>query len=237
MSHERTDTNAAATVVTLSASYGAGGSVVGPRVAELLGTPFLDRAIPTEVSSRLAVPLDEVLVHDDRAAHGVGALMASFARIPMFVGGGVVSTIADERAFREEAERVIRSLARQGGVILGRAAALVLADHPGALHVRLDAPADARVAQAVRLSGLAEDDARREQRDADRARDAYVKHFYGADPADPRLYHLVLDSTALDLETCAELVATAAQARRPAAEERFSHESGEPARSAAPPPG
>jgi cytidylate kinase len=214
MSHHAPDTPAAAPVVTLSASYGAGGSVVGPRVAERLGAPFVDRAIPTEVSTRLAVPLEEVLVHDDRAEHGVGALMASFARIPMFVGGGVVSTIADERAFQEEVERVIRAAGDAGGVILGRAAALVLARHPTALHVRLDGPADARIRQAMRVTGLDEDEARREQRDADRARDAYVRHFYGADPADPRLYHVVLDSTALDLETCAEIVASAARARQ-----------------------
>jgi cytidylate kinase len=214
MSSEALDTPARAAVVTLSASYGAGGSVVGPRVAELLGAPFLDRAIPTEISARLAVPLDEVLVHDDRAEHGVGALIASFARIPLYVGAAAAPTAIDERAFKDEAERVIRALAGRGGVILGRAAALVLADHPTALHVRLDAPAAARVRQAMALSGLGERDARREQRDADRARDAYVKHFYGADPADPRLYHLVLDSTALALETCAELVAAAAQARQ-----------------------
>jgi len=217
MAPEASASAASVPVVTLSASYGAGGSVVGPRVAELLGAPFLDRAIPTEVSSRLAVPLDEVLVHDDRAAHGVGALIASFARIPLYVGGAAPATLVDERAFKEEAERVIRGCGEQGGVILGRAAAIVLADHPTALHVRLDAPAEARVAQAARLSALDEAGARREQRDADRARDAYVKHFYGADPADPRLYHLVLDSTALDLETCAELIASAARARQPAA--------------------
>ena len=31
-------------VVTLAAFYGAGGTVVGPRVAERLGVAFLDRA-------------------------------------------------------------------------------------------------------------------------------------------------------------------------------------------------
>jgi cytidylate kinase len=156
-----------------------------------------------------------VLVHDDRAEHGLGALIASFSRIPLYVGGAAApATAVDERAYKDEAERVIRALAEQGGVILGRAAALVLADHPTALHVRLDASAGARARQAMRLSGLDERDARREQRDADRARDAYVKHFYGADPADPRHYHLVLDSTALDLETCARLVAAAARARQ-----------------------
>jgi shikimate kinase len=38
-------------VVTLSAGYGAGGSVIGPAVAERLGVPFLDRALPAGVAS------------------------------------------------------------------------------------------------------------------------------------------------------------------------------------------
>src|SRR4051812_50103599 len=105
MSREAPDTPASAAVVTLSASYGAGGSVVGPRVAELLGAPFLDRAIPTEISTRLAVPLDEVLVHDDRAEHGVGALIASFARIPLYVGGAGPAPPRDGGAHKEEGPR------------------------------------------------------------------------------------------------------------------------------------
>lgn len=199
--------------MTLSAAYGAGGATVGPRVAELLDVPFLDRAIPVEVSRKLAVPLDDALAHDERAEHGLGAVLAAFARVPLFAGGSAGPTIVDERAFADEAERVIHARAQEGGVILGRAAALVLARHPGALHVRLDAPVEARIAQAVRRGGIDEDDARREQREADRARDAYVRHFYHADPADPTLYHLVIDSTAIGLDECADLIAAAARAR------------------------
>jgi cytidylate kinase len=33
------------------------------------------------------------------------------------------------------------------------------------------------------------------------------------DGEDPSLYHLMLDSTALDIDTCVELIVTAAQAR------------------------
>ena len=39
-------------VITLAALFGAGGSVVGPRVAERLGVPFLDRQIPDAVAKR-----------------------------------------------------------------------------------------------------------------------------------------------------------------------------------------
>jgi hypothetical protein len=200
-------------VVTLSATFGAGGSVVGPRVAELLDVPFLDRAIAVEVSRHLAVPLDEALARDERAEHGLGRLLASFASVPLAPGAAPPPTVLEERQHKEEAERVIHAHASEGAVVLGRAAALVLADHPHALHVRLDGPCDARIAQAMRLGALDEAEARRRQRDADRARTAYVKHFYRADPADPALYHVMLDSTAIDLETCAEVIATLARVR------------------------
>lgn len=45
-------------VVTISASFGAGGSWVAPRVAERLGSRFIDRAIPVGVAEQLAVPLE-----------------------------------------------------------------------------------------------------------------------------------------------------------------------------------
>src|SRR5260370_35614003 len=35
-----------ARVVTVSAAYGAGGSIIAPRLAERLGVPFADRLIP-----------------------------------------------------------------------------------------------------------------------------------------------------------------------------------------------
>jgi hypothetical protein len=200
-------------VVTLSAAFGAGGSVVGPRVAELLEVPFVDRAIPVEVSRQLAVPLEEALARDERSEHGIGRVLTAFAHVSMGVGWAPPPNPLDEHTFRVEAERVIHARASEGAVILGRAAALVLAEHPGALHVRLDGPEAARAAQAVRIGAAEESDARKTQREADRARDAYVRHLYGADPADPRHYHLVLDSTAIGLDTCAEIVATAARAR------------------------
>jgi shikimate kinase len=43
-------------LVTLASLYGAGGSVVGPRVAERLGVAFLDRAIPDRVAKQTGLP-------------------------------------------------------------------------------------------------------------------------------------------------------------------------------------
>lgn len=111
--------------------------------------------------------------------------------------------------YRRETEKLIREHAREGAVILGRAGAVILRDEPGALHVRLDGPPERRVEQAMRLEGLSREDAERLRRDGDRAREAYVRHFYGCDARDPSLYHLVIDSTALSPEQVVNVIEAA----------------------------
>ena len=207
---------AAVGVVTVSASYGAGGSEIGPAVAEALGLPFVDRAVPVEVARKLDVPLDEAERQDDSVDTGLWRVISSMALVPELAGAGPLAyrTFSDEHAFREKTEEVLREIAAGGGgVVLGRAAAFVLADHPEALHVRLDGPLEARVAQVMRRSGRSEADVRRRLRSNDAARSAYVRHFYRCDATQARHYHLVLDTTAIPWETAADLVVTAARAR------------------------
>ena len=73
-------------------------------------------------------------------------------------------------------------------------------------HVRLDGPPDRRVAQGAEIEAVELDEARRHLDAADRARTAYVRRLYGADPADPRHYHLVIDSTVLPLDAVTDLI-------------------------------
>ena len=71
--------------------------------------------------------------------------------------------------------------------------------------------ADAFV-QGALIEGISEEHARARLRAADKARTAYVRRLYRCDPADACLYHLVLDSTAIPLDTVVELIVTAARA-------------------------
>ena len=197
-------------LVTISASYGAGGSQIGPAVAERLGVEFLDRAIPTRVADRLGCSLDDAFAHDESLGDAIGRLASSFALLPELAGAMVQAGVFAGEDYRRETETLIREHASEGGaVILGRAAAVILRDHPDALHVRLDGPPQRRVAQAMELEGFTKSDAERLRRDGDRAREAYVRHFYGRDARDPALYHLVIDSTALSTETVVEVIAAA----------------------------
>ncbi len=202
-------------VVTVSASYGAGGSEIGPAVAEALGLPFVDRAVPAGVARKLDVPLDLAQQRDETTDRGLWRVISSMALVPEMAGAGPLAyhTFADEHAFREKTEEVLHEIAELGGVVLGRAAALVLAGREDALHVRLDGPVERRVVRSVQRSGRSEAEVRRALRSNDAARAAYVRNFYRADPADARHYHLVIDTTAIPWNAAADLVVAAARAR------------------------
>jgi cytidylate kinase len=206
-------------VVTISAPFGTGGNTIGPAVAGRLGLPFVDRAIPAQVAQSLAVPATEALAHDERAEVGFRRFLSALALVGTSLGpvpvpeDAMAGTITEE-TYRERTERVIKEMAETtGGVILGRAAMIVLRDFPRALHVCLDGAFDDRVRQARALGGYDEAGARSLLEDADRAREAYFRHLYRADPRDPRLYHLIIDSTALDFDSCVDVIVRAAEGR------------------------
>ena len=67
--------------------------------------------------------------------------------------------------------------------------------------------------QAMTLQGVDRRATEELQRAEGRAPTGYVCRAYGADGLDPRWYHMVLDSTALDLLDCVEQIAAAVHAR------------------------
>jgi cytidylate kinase len=199
----------AITLVTLSAAYGAGGSEVGPALAERLGVPFVDRAIAAGMADRLGITEEDALRLDDNVERGLDRILSNLAPVGDFYGD-VDPALLQRSGHHEAAEEVIREVAATGrAVILGRAGAVVLAGDARALHVRLTGPAPARVEQAARLEGIDPTDAARRCKKTDRAREAYVKRYYNCDARSPELYDVVLDSTRLGIDACVAAIAAA----------------------------
>ena len=194
-------------VVTVSAAYGAGGSVVAPALARRLGVPFLQRVTTTvgglaegDVCSEGLAPREEL----DGPIHW---LLASLSHsMPTGTTQSPPTSARQNEEFRQIAESGIRDLvAGGGGVILGRGAAVALGKERG-FHVRLDGPPELRLLQGAKIEGISIDEARAHQQKSDRARTNYVRRLYHADPGDVCHYHLVIDSTALPLDTVADII-------------------------------
>jgi cytidylate kinase len=200
-------------VVTLAAFYGAGGTVVGPRVAERLGVPFLDRGILTAVAQRLRVPEEAAAEYEAPPRGAAGRFLDSLARVGISDATPMDNLELDEHRYRAETEEFIAAAATSGGVILGRGGQVVLRGRPGVLHVFLGGPREARIRQGMEIEGVDRKTAERRQEANDRARVEYVSRNYGATGLDPDLYHLRIDSTALDLDTVVDLIVAASESR------------------------
>ena len=203
-------------LITVSAAYGAGGSVVAPALAQRLGLPFLQRVTTTQGQVALAVaPCHEQLVADEAKTTPVHRLLASLTHsMPVGPTQSPLSARHQDEDLRCSAEAGIHGLlADGGGVILGRAAAVVLGRDRG-FHVRLDGPPARRIIQGATVEGISQEQASARMQAADKARAAYVRRLYRVDPADASLYHMVIDSTAIPLDTVIELILTAARSHR-----------------------
>lgn len=202
-------------VVTIAALYGAGGSIVGPRVAERLGVQFLDRAIPTTVAKRAGVPEAAVTEIDEAPRTGWQRVLAALGRTspPLGASEQVERLDLEQRRLRAEIEEFLAHASRTGGVVLGRGGAVVLASVPRALHVYLGGARKDRVERVMELQGVDRESAARRVKANDRARRDYVKSTYGIDGDNPHLYHLMIDAVSLGVDVCVDLIVAASESR------------------------
>ncbi|MCW2621655.1 MAG: uncharacterized protein JWL64_1257 [Frankiales bacterium] len=207
--------------VTISASYGAGGSVIAPLLAERLGFPLLDRAMSASVAAQLNVTVPEAEKGVIRRSiverlFGVHNAMDHIG-VAFDTSSGIVTSVRvdDTAQFRDKSEALMRAALDTGAVVLGRAGSAAFRDTPGVLRVRLYGPRDRRITQAARLEGIPVATAAARIGDVDQSRAAYVRRLYGVDIHDAGLYQLQIDSTALPHEACVDLIVRAYEALVP----------------------
>ena len=133
-------------LVAISSPYGAGGSHVAPALAKRLGVPFLDRPAGTE---------PEQEERRRRLLSKLGSIGLAGAR----PAGMELEDLVPGDTRRREIEAELRALqASGGGVVLGRAAAVLLREDPRVLRVLLTGPPERRIEQGMAIQGIDRDD-------------------------------------------------------------------------------
>lgn len=183
-------------VVTVAREYGSGGAEIAARLATRLGYQLLDRTligriaeaarIDPEVAARLDEHIDPWVERVSRALWRGG-----FEAVAPVDEGDVV----DAERLAVLTGRVINEAAGVGEcVIVGRGSQCVLRGRPDVFHVFVHGPRQERLARLRARLGPGRDvEAALEQ--TDRERTAYVRRNFGESWLDPRLYHLMLDSS------------------------------------------
>ncbi|MGN6750999.1 MAG: AAA family ATPase [Intrasporangium sp.] len=213
---DQIDTQGRRPLVTIAALYGAGGSSIGPLVAEVLEVPFHDRNMPEEVARRTGLPAHVVDDVDDVPRTLSERFFSHLGHSSIVSGaesGSPEMVDMQSRRVRSGIEQTLARIAMEGGVVIGRGGNVVLGRFPWALHVLLRAPLERRLARRMGLDGIDRETAERRQRHEDDARVKFVRRVYGIDGSDPAGYHLVIDTSEIDDDTCADLIVRASRYR------------------------
>ena len=103
--------------------------------------------------------------------------------------------------------KVLRELLNEESYIcVGRAADFVLRDKPNVLTVYVDAPYDWRVEREMKRQGIGSSQAKHYIDKLDRYRESYYKYHTGHQWKRVENYDLCLDSAAIGLDNCVELI-------------------------------
>ncbi len=109
--------------------------------------------------------------------------------------------------------RIVLSLGAQGGVILlGRGAGFLLPSR-STLHVRLIAPLPDRIAYMGQWLRLTDEEAEAEVSKRDRSRAEFLATHLRRNSTDEHLYDMLLNTSLLGEERCADIIAAAARVK------------------------
>jgi len=196
-------------VITISREAGAGAVTIGELTAQLLNQ---NRKEP---NSPPWTVFDKKLVQKVIEDHQFPENLKRF--LPEDVLPGVTSAVEEILGLHPSAwtlaqhttETILR-LANLGNVILvGRGANLITAKIKPALHIRLVAPMEERVAHISEFYHLTPAEAEIYARKADQGRRRYVKRYFRADIENPLNYTLVINTGRMDYPAAAHVVAEA----------------------------
>jgi len=193
-------------VITISRLYGIGGRQFGLRLAKRLDYEYVDKELLSRLSDKLGRGEEQVSFYEDMGRGPSSSLLAMLARKYPAASGDVPA--AGEYA--DAVAEILRELAGRGrAVIVGRGGQSVLADLPGALHLRLVADDLFLVSRLVAeggCEGFTESELLKRVRHHSEVRADFVRRHFDVDWADPLNYHLVINLGRLSADEAEDLV-------------------------------
>ena len=184
-------------VITISREFGSGGRTIGKKVAEKLGIPCYDSEIIQKMTEETGFAPEYV---KEAGEYAPGSFLSSAFSNRTFGP-------TNEDILWDHQYTVITELAKKGPrVIVGRRADYILRDKADCLKVFIHADMAFRAKRIVEVYGEREQSPEERLRDKDKRRAAYHRFYTNMKWGYAQNYHLTLDSGALGIDKCAEII-------------------------------
>lgn len=185
-------------IITISREFGSGGRTIGRKTAEKLGIPCYDAEIIQKIAEESGFAADYIREEGEYASGGWLA--------PVLSNRSMGLTNQDKLWAAQR--RVILELAEKGPcVIVGRCADFILKEKADCLTVFIHADMQHRAERIVKEYGEREITPEQRLRDKDKRRAAYHRFYTDMKWGCAQNYHLCLDSGALGIDKCVEILA------------------------------
>ena len=190
-------------IITISREFGSGGRTIARRVAEELGIPFYDEEIVDQIS--LESGFAPHFIHE-MGEHAPGKTRLSYAFAPQGVPG-IMNGLSTADFLWNIQCGVILQIADKGPcVIVGRNADYILKDRSDVMDVYIHAETDFKAERIVRLYGESEKSPEQRLADKDKRRRVNYEHYTGRTWGSAHNYDICLDSSAIGIEECANII-------------------------------
>ena len=200
-------------VITISREFGSGGRTIGKLAAEKLGYKFYDSEIIDRVAEESGLSKDIVEKYDEYATHKNSFLYSiAINSASTGVNGYQGTSFANQVQIAQA--KVIKEIAREGNcVIIGRGADFILREWENVLNVFIYADMKFKAERVLSLYGKTDKKVEDRIKDKDTKRRVFYRSFTMREWGVYQNYHLMLDSSAVGLERCCDIICSVAGAK------------------------
>lgn len=182
--------------ISISREVGALGNAVASAVGRRLGWPVYDRDIVERIAEQMRQPAFQLAALDERPANWLEECLTALS----------TRTYPNTDIYLKYLAGAVRGLGKVGHcLIVGRGGHCILPAE-STLRVRLIGDFADRVKVVMQRRNVPEREAIGWMEKTDLERNRFVKHYFGKDPADPHHYDLVLNTSRLTVDDCAEII-------------------------------
>lgn len=184
-------------IITISREFGSGGRTIGRKTAERLGIPCYDAELIQKLAEESGFSADYIKEEGEYAAGGP---------LAPFLSNRSMGPTNQDTLWNIQ-RKIILELAEKGScVIVGRCADFILHDRADCLKVFVHADMEHRAERIVKEYGERPETPEQRLKAKDKRRAAYHRFYTDMKWGRAQNYHICLDSGALGIERCVEIL-------------------------------
>lgn len=198
----RKEEDAVPFVITIAREYGSGGLMLGKLLAKRLGVDYYDHDIIDETAKKLGYTTEFVRENEQNISNSkLWELIFTDKSIPISMNPS-----HDDAIFVSES-RIIRNLAmKKPCVIIGRCANWILRNDKKAFRIFVTSNREDAVRRVMKKDGIDAEAADKRIEQINTGRNNHYFQYTGRRWTDARDYDLVVNTSVLGLEECADIV-------------------------------